>query len=177
MIEKKLITKENLEFALEVQRIIFPKFDARHNYLASIEDNAFLKYYLLYTDGECVGISGFYITEKDKKSGWLGWFGILPEYRRKKLGSIALEMFFEECIENGCTHARLYTDLEDNYATIQFYLKNGMVAEIYENSNDNLNGIGVLVFSKLLDKSVQFEPWGNKNLGLREQIEKQQVKE
>ncbi len=175
MIEKKLITKDNLDFALKIQKTIFPDFDASSNYLSSINDNKTLKYYLLYHNNICIGISGFYKSDEDNNSGWLGWFGILPEYRRKHFGTSALQLYFDECLENGCSHARLYTDLYDNYATIQFYLKNGMIAEIYDNPDDNTHGIGVLVFSKLLDKSEHFELWQSKNLHLNQQLEKQKI--
>lgn len=177
MIEKKLITKNNLDLALKIQKKIFPSFNAYNNYMSSINDNKLLKYYLLYNNNTCIGISGFYMTHEDIDSGWLGWFGILPEYRRKHLGTYALQMFFNECLENGCSHARLYTDLYDNYATIQFYLKNGMVAEIYDNLNDDTCGIGVLVFSKLLDKSKVFKLWQSRNLNLNEQLQRQKTSE
>ena len=178
MLSKVLITADNMEFALSVQHGIFPKFDARHNYEDAVSGNTDknLKYYLLYSGADCVGISGYYVTKEDKESGWLGWFGILPEFRRKGYGTQALNMFFDECRENGLTHARLYTDLSDNYKTIQFYFANDMVGELYSNPNDDTLGIGVLVFSKSLKGADSFKLWGNKNLHLHEQLKKQSEK-
>lgn len=178
MIRKVLITKENLELALDIQRKIFPDYDASQNYVDSISKNNKnnLKYYLLYSVDDCIGISGYYETDEDLHSGWLGWFGILPEYRRRGLGTKALELFFDECKQNGMSYARLYTDLENNYATIQFYLLNGMVGELYSNPNDDTNGIAVLVFSKSLNGDSIFRLWDNKNLHLQEQLKRQSTK-
>ena len=55
MIEKKLITKDNLDFALKIQKTIFPDFDASSNYLSSINDNKTLKYYL-FVFSNCLNI-------------------------------------------------------------------------------------------------------------------------
>lgn len=162
-----------MPLALQVQRRIFPEFNAKCNYEDSIADNTFLKYYLLYQGDECVGITGFYIAKEDVKSGWLGWFGILPEYRRRHLGSQALEMFFDECRQNGCTHARLYTDMRDNYDAIQFYLANDMVGELYENPADDTHGIKVLIFSKCLTGKADFKLWNNITLNLSRQLDRQ----
>ena len=39
--------------------------------MSSINDNKLLKYYLLYNNKTCIGISGFYMTHEDIDSGWL----------------------------------------------------------------------------------------------------------
>lgn len=176
MLERTVITKENIEYAIKIHRAIFPEFDARANYEQSLAEGSAFRYYLLYFNGECAGITGYYTDPADADSAWMGWFGILPQFRRKGLGTEALRMFFEDCANDGRTHARLYTDLYNNYDTILFYLKNGMIGELYCNRADSASDLGILIFSKTVKKGAPFKPWNNRMLNLQAQIEKQSRK-
>ena len=87
------ITKNNIEFAIQIQEELFPGESGRANFEESLDENSGFKYYLLYEGGACVGVIGLYSYPEDRDSAWLGWFGIREEARRKHYGTHALKAF------------------------------------------------------------------------------------
>lgn len=173
MLKQIRITGENLAYARMLQMQLFPEYDAGTNYRESAEGISGNEYFLLYRDGVCVGITGIYRTAADPASAWLGWFGILPQFRRQGLGSQALRLFEAGALERGCCHARLYTDRFDNDAAIAFYEANGYRGEVYRTPEDPASlTYDILIFSKALSGAAP-EPWNNRNICLTEQIGKQ----
>ncbi|MCR5096910.1 MAG: GNAT family N-acetyltransferase [Erysipelotrichaceae bacterium] len=168
------ITENNLEYAVIIQNELFPSENGRANFEESIKSDLDYSYYLLYEDGNCVGIIGLYNFGEDQDSAWLGWFGIRKEYRRRKLGSKALKAFEGMAIAKGYRFTRLYTDATDNDGPIAFYKANGYIAETYENPDDPASiKYKMLIFSKSLS-SEELLPWNNRNIHLSEQIAKQE---
>ena len=168
-----VIDSENIEGAVFVQHIVFPHDSARQNYYESINKVTNNIYCLLYLGEKCIGISGLYYYDIDPRSAWLGWFGIIPEYRNKGYGKVALNLFLNECKERNYMFARLYTDEIDNADAVKFYLHNGFTFERYENSHDitKYNG-NILIGSKNLG-NTKLELWNNKYLGFDKQLIKQ----
>ena len=83
------INMDNLDLAVNIQNEIFPKESARNHYLETINKNVdYEKYYLVYNNDKVIGITGLYCKENiyETNSIWLGWFGVLPEYRRRGYG-------------------------------------------------------------------------------------------
>ena len=115
------LNKDNLQTAIDIQRAIFPTHDASQNYIDSVDGTTANKYFLLYEDGiGYVGISGLYSLKADPESAWLGWFGILEQYRRNRYGSEALRLFELRAKELGYKYCRVYTDRDDNDSAIDF---------------------------------------------------------
>lgn len=168
------VTMANLPFARALQNAIFPPDeDAWANYLEAVKGISGNEYWILTEDGGPVGVSGIYVIDAEPKCAWLGWFGILPEHRRKGLGSKAIALFEEQARKRGFTTVRLYTARDDNDAAKTFYRRNGYSEEEYGCPYD----AGALheplsIFSKNLDGSAPV-PWGDKFLGIDEQLEKQ----
>ena len=165
MIRHVKVTEQNLLFAVGVQKSLFPEYSARSNYVDAIEGRM---------SGEtCVGISGIYSDPADHANAWLGWFGILPEFRRQGLGSEALRLFEQKAREDGFVYTRLYTDRDHNDAAISFYRANGYVGEAYDNPDDPASrDYPICIFSK----SLFGEPvpaWDNKNIHLTRQVQRQ----
>jgi len=168
------LNRENLQTAISIQNTIFPTHDASQNYRDAVEGKTDYKYCLLFVDNVgYVGVSGLYSLKIDSESAWLGWFGILEQYRRNRYGSEALRLFEEQAKGLGFKYCRLYTDRYDNDAAIKFYESNGYAFEQYENRFDpSCFDYPVLIGTKCLYN----EPlvlWNDRNIGLTEQTFKQ----
>ena len=167
------ITNENLDIAINIQNTIFPDYSAKVNYIEAIKKITNNKYYLLSDGREYVGITGIYSYIIDPESAWLGWFGILEEYRNKGYGRQALLIYEKMAMEKGYRYARLYTDKYDNDMALHFYRSNDYIFEDYLNEEDSASlRFPILIGSKALDGS-KVEPWNNRNIELTEQIKKQ----
>jgi len=168
------LNKNNLQTAINIQKTIFPTHDAAQNYIDSVDGTTDYKYSLLYEDGVgYVGISGLYSLKSDPESAWLGWFGILEEYRRNRYGSEALRLFEKRAKDSGYKFCRVYTDRDDNEAAIRFYKSNGYTFEEYENPSDpSCFDYPVLIGTKSVCGEPA-KPWNNRDMDFTRQIFKQ----
>ena len=167
-----LVDFTNYKKAIEIQNKIFPKEDGTINILASLDrdllkkktgmdyedDN--VKYYIAYENNEAIGITGLYYY--DNVSAWLGWFGVLPDKRRKSYGKRILEKTMELARQKGFKTMRLYTDAIENADAIKLYKKMGFVGEKY--SAEELLYDCYIYSKSLCNKKVDL--WNNKKLGL-----------
>ncbi len=174
MMKLERISADNLELAVSVQETLFPNESARVNFEESISGAADYEYYLIYEDDTCAGVIGIYSLQDDPCSAWLGWFGILSQFRRNHLGSEALKKFEEMAAAKHFKYARFYTDEEDNDTAIAFYKAAGYTPEPYRNEDDEVcMKYKTLIFSKTLcDEPVPL--WNNRNMHLTAQIAKQE---
>ncbi len=168
------LTKDNLDDIIKIQHAIFPTHDASQNYKDAVAGVTDYQYFLLYDEKVgYLGITGIYSLQADPESAWLGWFGILKEYRRNHYGSEAMRLFEEYSKNLGYKYCRLYTDRYDNEATIMFYEANGYTLEPYENPLDPACfDFPVLIGTKCLYDSSKAK-WNNRNMEFTTQIFKQ----
>ena len=106
------IEQENLELACQIQNKIFPEEDARQNFIEQINKDPYRKemdYYIVYFENTPIGVTGIYSYNEYPEDAWLGWFGILEEYRNKGYGGIVLDKTIELARKKGYTKLRLYT--------------------------------------------------------------------
>lgn len=173
MMRLELINKDNIKYAIKLENEIFPEYNAKNNYYDSLKDVSNSKFFLIYDDAICVGISGLYWYKTDKDNVWLGFFGIKEEYRRLKYGNRSLKLTEEYAKKLGYKFMRLFTDKLDNYIAINFYINNGYTFEDY-NSNEEIlkNEFNVVIGSKSLCKE-NVKPWNNKFINLSKQTKKQ----
>ena len=167
-----LVDFTNYKKAIEIQNKIFPKEDGTINILASLDRDLFkkktgmyyeddnVKYYIAYENNEAIGITGLYYY--DNVSAWLGWFGVLPDKRRKSYGKTILEKTMELARQKGFKTMRLYTDAIENADAIKLYKKMGFVGEKY--SAEELLYDCYIYSKSLCNKKVDL--WNNKKLGL-----------
>lgn len=172
------ITKENLAKAVKVQNEIFPNENGKQNFIDSINGVDYrqeLIFWLVYLDQTPIGIIGLYAYHKYSKDAWMGWYGILPEYRGKGYGSAIFDFFEQAARGKGYQNIRLYTDSVDNLEATKLYIKKGMISEEYAHPQDIVHSVGkLLIFSKsLIDEPV--EKWNNRYLGLKEQEKRQNL--
>lgn len=88
-------------------------------------DNTFWTQYLIQNEENItVGVCGLFSMHPDSTEElWLGWFGILNEYRHMNYATEALFRIKEIALENGCKDLFLYTDAKTG--PIDFYKKQG----------------------------------------------------
>lgn len=167
-----LVDKHNYKKAIEIQRMIFPKEDGALNILASLDKNLFIettgldyvddhvKYYLAKVDDNYIGITGIYYYDSD--NAWLGWFGILKEFRNKGLGRELLRNTVSKAKSMNFKNMRLYTDFVDNHDAINLYEKEGFIGEKY--TLEKLSYDCRIYSKSLINDDVNL--WNNKNLNL-----------
>jgi GNAT superfamily N-acetyltransferase len=173
----KRVTDANLKEAVYIQNKIFPDV---YNGSADIEASVGqahswmdkLEYYLAYLDGMPIGITGVYSYKDYPKDAWMGWFGVLPEFRCKGIGSCLFDITVAKAKEMGFENFRVYTDeiaLDDES---KFYDNKGMLCERYDNSKDVYTRISqTLVYSLSLEKGKKPAKWDSKYLYLKEHDE------
>lgn len=177
MLELKLITKENLDYAIRVQNEIFPEYNGKNNYICSIENSSQSQFFLIFNKDKCVGVTGIYSYKNDKDNAWLGFFGIKEEFREKGFGKKALKLTEDYAKSLGYKYMRLFTDRVDNDQAINFYKNLGYSFEDYNCDMEELKDeFDVVIGSKsLIDEEVPL--WDNKFINLTKQTYKQQYKE
>jgi len=174
MLELKLITKDNLEYAIRVQNEIFPEYNGKNNYICSIGNSKQSQFFLLMDKDTCVGITGIYSYKNDRDNAWLGFFGVKQLYRNKGYGKKALKITEEYAVSLGFKFMRLFTDRLDNDLAINFYKKYGYTFEDYNNDDEELKEeFEVVIGSKSLC-SEEVDPWNNRFINLTKQTYKQQ---
>ena len=92
------IEQDNLDLACEVQNKIFPEEDAMQNFIEQINKDPYRKemdYYIVYIENTPIGVTGIYSYNEYPENAWLGWFGILKEYRNNGYGGIVLDKTIE----------------------------------------------------------------------------------
>jgi GNAT superfamily N-acetyltransferase len=173
MISLEKIDNGNIDEALRLNAIIFPKYCAKNNYLESLEGKTNSVFWIVKAHGQSVGISGIYILPSDPSSAWLGWFGMLPEARRKGYGQEAIALFEQEAKKRGCLYARLFTNRFHNDGAFAFYQSQGYSFEPYTCPDDKgWKRYPIVIFSKSLSDKPLI-PWNDRNIHFNEQIAKQ----
>lgn len=169
------VDSDNLDLAVKIQNTIFPLEDGRQNYIEGITNNPYRKEmtnYIVYNNGNPIGVVGLYSYNEYPNDAWLSWFGVLEEYRKKGYGSIIFDFFETLARKKGYTSIRVYTDDAFSKA-ISLYEKKSMIKEFYKNEleSEEINN-ETIIYSKSLttDKTRK---WDNKFLGLTIQSEKE----
>lgn len=160
------ISYENLDVALKIHTTLFPTAarEGRIDLSQSLDfepttDYKELKYWLISVDKEFIGIIGFYVWQDEPEDAWLGWFGVLPQFRGNGYAKIALDFFGNYAKNQGYRFARLYTDCFYNKDACDVYAHLGWTGEKYRNNTQKY--ARTLVFSKSLC-GIPCSPWGNR---------------
>jgi len=168
------IDKANLDTAREIENTIFPHYNALNNYLDSLINPKKSEYYLIKDNDIFIGIIGLYSYDAYPDDAWLGWFGLLEEYRGKGYGRKALEFFEELAKDHGFRFARLFTDTLNNDKTRNFCKHLGFFEERYINFNDPASlKYPISIFSKSL-YDERCPHWNNRDIHFTKQVHKQQ---
>ena len=83
----------------------------------------FWQLWIIYQDDILVGVCGLYSLKETIDELWLGWFGILPEYRNMNIGSEVLTEIKRKSI--GFGSKRIYSYVDKEGRPLPFYYRNG----------------------------------------------------
>lgn len=174
-LEYELINKDNIDLATSIQHTIFPDECAYIHYKYAIDTNyKSNKYYIIRWNELPVGVIGLYVNnEIDSESIWLGWFGILPEFRSKGLGRRSILDMIEQSKKYNKKYFRLYTNDDGDSTARPLYRSVMQVYEHYNNINDyNYNGNCLIYSFSLCNQKPTL--WNDRFLNLKEDIEEEQ---
>lgn len=175
------IDENNLNMALEIQLQIFPKESALKEYKDIImRKQEYQKNYIVYDNDKLVGITGLYTNEplEETNSIWLGWFGVLKQYRKKGYGIKILKETMEIAKDLSkkypIKYFRLYTSSKDNPESLFLYDKVMDIKEEYNNEEDFNYNNTCIIYSKALSDQIKIPYWNNRNLNIREMVNSQE---
>jgi len=148
------ITNANLELAIKIAKEIFPyeihdgKFWPESAYKEAIDKNWFnFTYFIAYHELSPVGITGYYPPDDDKPDIWVGWFGVLPKFRKRGFGENILGETIRIVKLMGAKTLCLYSgDREEEFAAHRLYLKMGFK----ETERGEVDSSPVIYFAKSL---------------------------
>lgn len=174
-VDLKPLNKSNIKIAAKYQYEIFKDSNSVGycDYLDEINNgnnvgNDWSQNYLIYYKSKPVGIIGLFKYQKYPDDIWLNWFGVMPKYRKKGIGTATLIKIIKMARKYNAKNFRLVT-YEMWYKVAQnLYRKTMQLEEDYLNSKDEkvINQQGtVKVYSiSLVDKVC--DKWNNKFLNL-----------
>ena len=81
------------------------------------------EWYMIYDGNKPIGCCGLYSLNENTDELWLGWFGLIPEYRNKNIGIKALGFLYEIAKTIDCKVIYSYVDKEGK--PLNFYKRNG----------------------------------------------------
>ena len=156
------ITKENILLATELELKIFPNMCAYNSYKNAYEKGA--PYWLVYNNDSLIGISGLYEYPElgEPKTVWLGWYGILDQFRGNGYGKEILLKTIKIAKEKGYETLRLYTSKKLCPTAMNLYEKIMDFGEPYTLEQIDLERY---VFTKSLSNKPATK-WNNRNLYL-----------
>lgn len=128
--------------------------------------------FLIKYRGKAVGVIGLFNYENNSNDIWLNWFGVLPKYRNKGIGTSALLSIIAIARKYNKSNFRLFTYGIWNSLARNIYNKTMQIKENYTNENDKyalsiygkVNTYGCSLKDKVCTK------WNNKYLNLNEEV-------
>lgn len=164
------VNRCNYKTAIKIQADIFPNEKSADDIMSSVTHKSdifnLLEYFLIKVDGTFVGICGLYSYKIHAGDAFLGWFGVLEQYRKNGYGTFALLKMMDYAKQKGFNNFRLYTDDVNSFEACKIYDKYFDIKEVYKLEETGFFKEGnIMVYSKsLTDKKV--DNWNNRNLFL-----------
>lgn len=157
------LNKTNYQDCLNIKHQLFPESKSDEDYENYFRKNFHCKYYIVYQDSKPCAIAGWYDFDGNKTDAFMGWFGVMPDFRNQGIGSKTFDFILDKVIKKKYNYFRVYTDKVVNEESVCLYLKKEMIMENYSYS-DNLGKTGnFVVFTKVL-KSNGKDLWNNRPL-------------
>ena len=152
----------NKSIMIEIKRQLFPESNSEEDYTFAEHNPEFSEYFLVYCDDMPCAITGWYDFDKRKVDAFMGWYGVLPKFRNKGIGSKVFDETVKIVKAKNYPYFRLYTDVVVNKESVALYQKKGMIMEKYE-ADDAIGKNGNFVVFTLPLKN-KHEPWNNRLL-------------
>ncbi len=160
----------NIDLAFNIQKNEWPNDQDYENFVetARFGDEKNVNF-IVYLKDKPIGITGVYTEDLDPKSMWLNWYCILPEYRGKGYGKQILFDTISYCKSfDDIDYFRIDTSFNIKRASSNLYLKVMDFVEKYTAEDDENYVSGNYICSKKLKENIDYVPWNNRNLHLRE---------
>ncbi len=90
------------------------------NVIKSAPDARYWQVWVIKDRDRIIGVCGLYSLNKKTDELWLGWFGIIPEFRNMSIGSVVLGLMIEHARKVGCKTLYSYVG-EKNHKAYRFY--------------------------------------------------------
>lgn len=163
MLKFEKVTKDNYDKVLEIKHFLFPESKSDEDYEKYFAGLQKAEYYLVYFNNEPCAITGWYDFDDKNIDAFMGWFGVLPQFRKMGIGMQVLDFTINQVKCNNYNAFRTYTDKVVNADSVRLYEKAGLIIEDYTYP-DKLGETGnFVVFTKML-KSEKIELWDNRPL-------------
>ena len=170
------VTEENINRALKIQRRLFPLENGEDDLKESINKSKkyykYLEYYLVHNGKFYIGITGIYSYKEYPLDAWLGWYGVLPAFRRMGYGTKMFEFTKDLALKKGYKSLRVYADDKYDFVATNFYEKMNMFKEYYTKEKYIGYLVGDLIIYSLSLTQNKIIPWNNKNLFLKDHVKK-----
>jgi len=179
-IKLQQLNKKNLKNIAKIQYEIFEESQSVGycDYLEELKNNGkvgddFARSYLILYKNKPAGVIGLIQYAKYPEDIFLNWFGVLPEYRDKGIGTNALLQIIKMARNYNVKNFRLFSYALWHKVAQNIYRKTMQLEEAYTNKKDNLilEKMGkTLVYSTSLIDKVSSK-WNNKYLNLTSEIQ------
>jgi GNAT superfamily N-acetyltransferase len=119
-------------------------------------DNKYWQVRLIKNDNDVIGICGLYsLRENDNSELWLGWFGIIPEFRNQKIGESVLGELETLAKSVGCNTIFSYVNIDGK--PLKFYYRNGFtrVSTVGEYLKENNFEFDINEFENMEDHVIK----------------------
>lgn len=161
-LEYKKLNKKNIKDCLLIKHILFPESNSDEDYDKYFNKSVLSEYFVVYLNKEPCAITGWYDFDNKNENAFMGWFGVLPKFRLKGIGSEVFDFTVKRVIKHGYNYFRLYTDIVENKESVELYKKKEMMCEPYT-YNDVLGSTGnFVVFTKVIKSNGErSDKWEN----------------
>lgn len=170
-IKYQKVNKENFQTAYNIQKQIWEDEPDYENFKNKSQSNADdnISWIVSYNDLP-IGITGVFTEDFDKKTIWLDWYGVLPEYRNKGFGKKILLDTIDYCKKlNKYEYLRLDTTYWDGRPAISLYDKVMSFKEKYTIEDKEKSHNWWIYTYSLKGKK---ELWNNRYIGLSRYYDK-----
>lgn len=127
------INYENIDYADDIQKNIFPKSSAYKDYVNANKKQANLQnYYVVYNNNTLIGITGYYYENENM---YLKWFGVLKQFRNKGYGTDILNDTIKMSTKNNVKINQFIMVINNKDRSKLFFKKN---IKDYKIDNENI---------------------------------------
>ena len=162
LIFKKLTTK-NFKDCLRIKHLLFPESNSDKDYEDYFNKIVKSEYFVVYLGNLPCAITGWYDFDNKNINAFMGWYGVLPEFRQKGIGSKVFDFTLKQAKKHNYNYFRLYTDKVVNATSCILYQKKNMLCEDYT-FDDNIGRTNNFVVFTTIIKSNGEDKWNNRPL-------------
>lgn len=164
------VDRTNIDLVCKIQSQEWPNYPDRENYENAVANGDEKNIdFIVYLNKTPIGITGVYVENIDKKSIWLDWYCVIPEYRGKGYGKQILLDTIKYCQQfEDIDYFRLDTNLNLKRASSNLYLQVMDFIEKYTVDDTESYKSGDYICTKCLKPNLEYVPWNNRNLHLHD---------